>query len=242
MGWLLLGLLLCCVGWRAALAIHVGRDARQRGLDIQTSLCWALTALADARRYWWGARLDLLTDDEAQTLLRRAARERRLSHVTYVQCPLCGSEIADTLTVTDSGTLAIRPKAICERCDFRLDACRHCRHFLPASTSLAVGPFSYGQGGDPTHGRCARYREWQPVRETHPHVAQRLEALGHEYLRAPKRILDSYFPPEECSSFALDQSRLRRSEIPWLTRQRIALVRLHKNLTGNQAHEFPTSH
>jgi hypothetical protein len=162
MGWLVLVLLLCCVAWRVAMAIRAGRDARQRGLTIQASLGWTLVALADARRYWWGARLDLLTDDEAQAVLRRVPRKYGLACVTHVRCPLCGSEIAAALTVTDSGSLAVRPKATCDRCDFRLDACRHCRHFVPASSSLAVGTLSYGQGSDFTHGRCARYREWQP--------------------------------------------------------------------------------
>lgn len=245
MGWFLLVLLVCCFAWRVALAIRVGRDAHQRGLTIQASLGWALVALADARRYWWGARLNLLTDDEARALLRRAAREHGLPHVTHVRCHLCSSEIADALTVTASGTLAARARATCVRCDFRLDACRHCRHFLPGSTSLAVGAslavgtFSHDCGGDPTYGRCARYRDWQPVRETHPHMAQRLEAMGHEYLRAPKRILDSYFPLEECTSFALDLKRLRRSEIRWLTRQRIAFVRLHEKLARNQPQKSP---
>jgi hypothetical protein len=234
MGWFLLVLLMCCLAWRVVLAVRVGRDAHQRGLTIQASLGWALVALADARRYWWGARLNLLTDDEAQALLRHAAREHGLLHVTYVRCPLCGSKIADALTVAASGTLTTRARATCDRCDFRLDACRHCRHFLPGSTSLAVGTLVQDRGGDPTHGRCARYHDWQPVRETHPHMAQRLVAMGYECLRAPKRILDSYFPLAECTSFDLDLKRLRQSEIPWLTSQRIALVRLHEKLVGNQ--------
>lgn len=70
--------------------------------------------------------------------------------------------------------------------------------------------------------------------EAYPHMAQRLETMGYEYLRAPKRIQGSYFPPDECTSFSLDLKRLRKSDISWLTRQRIALLHLHRRIVNRK--------
>lgn len=70
------------------MATCVGRDARQRGAAVQNSLRWALIALLDAHHYWWGARLEMMADDEAEALLHRAAREHGLASVTNIRCPL----------------------------------------------------------------------------------------------------------------------------------------------------------
>jgi hypothetical protein len=216
--WAFLGLLLGSIAWRAVMAARVMRDARQRGADTRNQLRWALLAVLDDRFYWWGARLKVMTDEEAQTLLRCIAREHRLTSVTNVRCPLCGHEIADALAVSEAGALTVaRSRAVCRRCDFRLDTCRHCRHFLPARSAYASPAFAHGEGGDFSHGRCNRYRDWQPVQDAYPHVAKRLETMGYESLRAPQRIQDSYFPLEECTSFALDVKRLQKSEVSWLT-------------------------
>jgi len=239
-GWLFLALLLCGVAWRAVVAALVWRDARRRGLTAREGLRWALISLADAGRYWWGARLDLMLAGEAGTLLGRAAGEHGLAHVTGVRCPLCGSEIADALAVSEAGDLTVaRREAACRRCDFRLDACRHCCHFLPATSGYPGLAGADRGGGDFTHGRCDRYRDYQPVHQTHPRIAHRLEAMGYDYLRAPKRVLDSYFPLEEFSAFSLDPGRLRRSEVAWLTHQRTALIRLHERHRGESSGGVP---
>ena len=233
MGWLLLTFALSCIIWRVVVAARVWHDARQRGSTALNGLRWALTSLVNAHAYWWNARLEVMSASEAQVLLLHAAQAHDLTHVTDMRCPLCDHKIANALAVSEAGTLiATRRGTTCDRCDFRLDACRHCRHFLPA-TPAYVGPTISDVGsGDFTHGRCSRYRELQPVRDTHPHMARRLEAMGYEYLPAPKRIRDSYFPLDECTAFSLDPKRLRRSEIPWLTRQRLALIHLHQRLHG----------
>jgi len=231
--WLFFTLLLCFIAWRVTVATFVWRDARQHGLTVRNGLRWALVSLVNAYPYWWDARLDLMPAGKARALLRRAAREHGLAQVTNVQCPLCGYEIAGALVASDAGMLTVARREIrCGRCDFRLDACRHCRHFVPATPAFA-GPTLFERAGDDfTHGRCNRYRDWQPVRDAYPHMARRLEAMGYEYLRAASRIVDSYFPLDECTSFSLELKRLRRNEIAWLTRQRIALIRLHGRLHG----------
>jgi hypothetical protein len=235
MGWALLGLLLCAAGWRVATAARVLRDAQRRGADVRNGLRWALVALLNDRPYWWVARLTMMAGDEARALLRRMAQEHGLASVANVRCPLCGDEIADALAVSEAGALTVaRRGVLCGRCDLRLDACRHCRHFLPARLAYAGPAFAHGEGGDFTHGRCDRYREWQPVHDVYPHMAGRLEKMGYEYLSAPQRIQDSFFPPDECTSFALDLKRLRKSEVAWLTPQRRALLDLHSHVFGSQ--------
>lgn len=220
---LALGLGLAIIIWRLAAAIRVARDARRRGLSSPASLGWATVALVYAPGYWWHARLERLKRDEALDLLQSEARAHYLTSVINVRCPLCDAEIVNALAVTATGGLAIQPMAQCPRCDFRLDACRHCKHFLPAKDD-------FGDQPDFTHGRCGQYRAPQPVREAYPDVADRLEALGYDTLNSPKRIYDSYSPLDECTSFKLDWARLRRSQIAWLNRQRIALIQLSKRI------------
>ncbi len=218
-----LGLGLCLLVWRSAVAVRVGYDARRHGLSLQKTTGWTVLALVAADRWWWGARLRVLSEAEARTLLQSAAQAHRLTSVVNVRCPLCDAEIVDVLAVTDEGRLAIRPNAHCSRCDFRLDACRHCVHFLPAQEG-----FSLTKGeGDVSHGRCGQYRALQPVREAYPLQARQLEAMGYDTLPAPKPILDSYIPLEECTAFELKMDRLLASHVAWLTRQRTALIQLH---------------
>ena len=230
---LLLGLGLCFFAWRVAAAIHAGYDARMHGLSVLASLGWALIASVVPRRYWWRGRLDALTPDEARSLLQSTAQAHRLMCVVNVRCPLCDNEIANALSVTTSGLLAIRPGAACDRCDFRLDACRHCDHFLPAHEGATL----VDRHGDYSHGRCQVYRAVQPVREVYPHMAQRMESLGYDRLPAPKLIQDSYFPLEECTAFALNRDRLRWGNVHWLNYQRIALIRLHHKLYSDGSEE-----
>lgn len=232
---LLLGLGLCLLVWRLAAAAHAGYDARMHGLSIPASFRWALIASVVPRRYWWGIRLNLLTVDTARALLQRSAHAHGLQSVVNVRCPLCDNEIGDALSVTTPGALAIRPGAKCGRCDFRLDACRHCDHFLPAQDGFTL----LDRNGDYSHGRCSVYRAVQPVREVYPDQAQRLESLGYDQLPSPKFIQDSYFPLEECTAFSLNQKRLHWGNVRWLDHQRTALIRLHGKLDADESEELP---
>ena len=210
---------LAVVVGRIAAAIRVDQDARERGFSRLASLGWAMTAVVYPAGYWWQARLERLSASEANGLLQSAAQAHRLVSVVNVRCPLCDAEMVNALAVTASGALAIRRLAHCPRCDFRLDACRHCGNFLPAEDGIS------GQK-DFTYGRCKLYRAAQPVREAFPNMAARLEAMGYDTMNAPKRIVDSFVPLDECTGFALDEARLKVSRIRWLSRQRTALIRL----------------
>ncbi len=106
-------------------------------------------------------------------------------------------------------------------------------HFLPAQEG-----FSLVEGhGDLSHGRCAQYRALQPVREAYPRQARQLEAMGYDTLPAPKPIVDSYIPLEECTAFALKKDRLRDNHVAWLNRQRIALIQLQHSQSGSKVIE-----
>jgi hypothetical protein len=177
-------------------------------------------------RYWWGERLTRLDEAEARNLLRSEAAAHGLASVADVRCPLCDSELTGALALTEAGRLAIRPGAQCPKCDFRLDACRHCDHFLPARELSSA----FSRQEDFSHGRCRWYRARQPVREAYPQQATQLEALGYDELTAPRPITDSYFPLPECTAFTLNVERLKHSDVPWLTGQRLALLRLGQRL------------
>jgi hypothetical protein len=224
-GLVIIGILSLIV-WRGVLALQVALDARRRSFTPFEIGRWALIAVVAADRYWWGARLDRLAVPEARELLIDLARTYGLLHVTNVRCPLCETEIKNALAVTDSGELYIRRNAACSHCDFRVDACRHCAHFLPA----AGGYTMFERRGDFSHGRCGFYRAPEPVRTAYPQHARRMEALGYDMLPTPKRIADSYIPLAECTAFSLRPELLRNSRVPWIDRQRVNLIRLHQRV------------
>lgn len=221
--WLGVSLGLAILAWRVAVAVQAARDARGRGWSRLASAGWALSALVHGRWYWWQARLKRMSQAEARTVLAEQAAVHRLASVANLRCPLCDTEIENALSVTAAGVLAVHSPARCPRCDFRLDACRHCRHFLPAEDN-------WGGQKDFTTGRCGLYRAPQPVREAFPQIAARLEAMGYDTLNAPKRIVDSYVPLDDCRGFALDQERLKVNRIAWINQQRSALIQLRQTL------------
>jgi hypothetical protein len=215
------------LAWRLAAGARVAADAGGHGVPPALALRWALVGMVAPHRYWWGFRLETLAPDEARRLLDEAAQAHGLSGVADVRCPLCEAELPEALAVAPSGGLAVRPEARCPRCDFRLDACRHCQHFLPEQD-----PSGLALERDFSQGRCSRYRASQPVREAYPHLAEKLERLGYNSLLGPKAILDSYIPLEECTGYTVHLGRLRANKVPWLTRQRLALLRLHQRLSA----------
>src|SRR5262249_6605457 len=160
--------------WRVAVSARVAGDARARGWTPLASAGWAISALVSDTWYWWRApRLARLTEPEARFLLARQAQAHGLAAVVNGRCPLCDAELENVLPVTATGTLAVRARATCPRCDFRLDACRHCQHFSPSEDG-------WGSQKDFTTGRCQLYRGPQPVRQAYPQLAARLEAMGYE--------------------------------------------------------------
>ena len=227
---LLIGIGLSVLVWRSVVAIRVGRDARRLGLPVAKSAGWALIGLLYAQGYWWGARLARLSVVEGRDLLHEQAQAHRLQSVINVRCPLCDHEIDKALAVTADGELFIRRQATCPHCDFRLDACRHCEHFQPAAGSIMLrdGHGDFGQG------RCGFYRALESVRTAYPQHARRLEAMGYDALPAPKPIMDAYIPLEECTAFSLKEKYLRQNAVPWINRQRIALIQLYQRLVRHQ--------
>ncbi len=209
-GWIL-GLL--ALGWLAATALPVYLHARRRA-GPQEAARWALRALAYPRRYWWGERLLLLSEGEWERVLQRELARLRLSAPDGVHCPLCGREMPHVLEAGPGGEVRVRRPAECAVCGFRLDACRHCAHFRPArplgSGDLGLG--GWGGGEDFTTGSCGVYREWRPIWEVcPPSVAREMAKRGWDGLVTGRRIVDSYVPLEECTRFALDLARLRRT-------------------------------
>jgi hypothetical protein len=162
---------------------------------------------------------------EAQALLADSVREHNLLNVNDVRCPLCDHEIKQALSVV-AADLVVRRKAACGHCDFRVDACRHCTHFISAGDGVAI----FDRGGDFSHGRCGFYRAPEPVRTAYPRHARRMEALGYDVLPTPRPIVDSYVPLPECTAFTLKPELLRRSNVRWINHQRVALIRLQQRI------------
>jgi hypothetical protein len=221
--WLAAGLVAAGLVYRGS---RIWIDAGLHDFGLAPQLRWAVWGSIAPSRYWWDARIQALSSTEREGLLARETRRLDLSRADALRCPLCGAEIAAAWTLTAEARPDVAPGPVqCPRCDFRLDACRHCRHFLPGgSTNWA---HSSWERNDVTTGRCSRYSELQRVEQAcPPHMARHLRNRGYEQVSAPRVILDSYVPPEHCSCFQADRKRVRSSEIDWPDIRRAALLRL----------------
>ena len=214
-----LGLLVCRAG-------RIWVDAGRRGLGPARGLGWALLGAVVPSRYWWGARIEAMPPHEQADLLARETAALGLSRADSLRCPLCSTEVPHAWALTPDSCPTVAPGPIqCPRCDFRLDSCRHCVHFLPG-TPQTWGGFRWGSS-DVTFGRCSHYKVPQPVEQAcSPEVARQLKARGYEQVRAPLPIADSFLPPDFCTAFKPDRRRLRASEVRWPDARRVALLRL----------------
>jgi hypothetical protein len=222
--WLAIGL--AALGFLAFRAGRIWIDTSQRGFGLARRLGWTLLGTMAPSRYWWVARMEALSPHEQADLLARETAALGLRRADSLRCPLCGAELPHAWALTSEGRPTVAPGPIeCPRCDFRLDACRHCARFLPGKPQ-GWGQFRWGSG-DVTFGRCNHYQASQPVEQAcPPEMARRLKACGHERVRAPLPIVDSFLPPDFCTAFQPDRKRLRAGGIRWPDARRAALLRL----------------
>ena len=207
-------------------AMRVWLDARRFAWPALRRLGWSLAGALAPSRYWWGARLDALPPTETAALLASETRALGLGRADSQRCPLCGTEIPHAWALDAEGrtTVALGPVQ-CPACDFRLDSCRHCAHFLPGAPS-SWHSAAWNQP-DGTWGRCGHYKRSQPVDEAvDPDMARTLKRQGYEEIRAPVRIVDSLLRPDFCRAFAYEPKRLRASGLQRPAKKQAALLRL----------------
>lgn len=225
-------------------AVPIWVDGARRGIGLMRRLIWALVGIVAPSRYWWSARLEVMSPGEQAGLLTRETAALGLARADSLRCPLCGADVLRAWTLDSDGRPTAAPGPIkCPQCDFRLDACRHCAHFLPGN------PQGWGGGGwsndDLTFGRCSVYKELQPVEQvSSPEVARQLKVRGFDQVHAPLPIADSYMPPDFCTAFKLDRRRLQANGIRWPDARRVALLRMLGLLppatqTGTHDHAQP---
>ena len=197
-------------------------DASRRGFSLARRFGWSCIGAILPARYWWQARIEALSPQERADLVARETASLGLSRADGLRCPLCNAEIAQAWTLGGDGRPTVAPGPVkCPQCDFRLDACRHCAHFLPGAPAS-----SSWTSADMTFGRCGFYRAVQPVEQAYPpEVAQRLKARGYDQLRAPRPIVDSFVPLDGCNAFEPDRKRLHAGGIRWPDARRTALLR-----------------
>lgn len=222
--WLVIGLaLLGFLGYRAG---RVWLDTGRRDLEPARRVGWALAGAIVPDRYWWEARIEQMPAREKEELLAQETGALGLSRADSQRCPLCSAEVPGAWTLEAGDRPVVAPGPVeCPNCDFRLDACRHCAHFLP-------GP-GQGSGGTPWtssdfgSGRCSQYKVSQPVEQTTtPDMARRLKERGFVQVRAPMPIVDSFLPPDSCRAFTAERKRLKQGGLDWPDARRTALLRL----------------
>jgi hypothetical protein len=214
------------LGFLAYRSARVWIDAGRYGFEPVPRLGWALLSAMLPSRYWWGARIEALPAGERDALLAGETAGLGLSRADSLRCPLCGAEVPQAWTLAADGKPVVGPRLVeCPECDFRLDACRHCEHFLPGPPrSWASPPW---EGDDITFGRCGHYRTSQPVEQAcAPDVARQMKARGYQRTRAPRPIQDSFLPPDSCTAFKPERRRLRAGGVLWPDARRRALLRL----------------
>jgi hypothetical protein len=222
--WLAIGLsLLVFFGYRAG---RVWLDTGRRDLQPARRVGWALLGALFPDRYWWEARIEAMSDQEREELLVQGTSDLGLGRADSLRCPLCRAEVRRAWSLDADSRATVGPGPIeCPNCDFRLDACRHCVHFLPGPPRGGMGASRGGE--DPGSGRCNQYRVTQPVEQaTTPDIARRLKERGFEQVRAPIPIVDSFLPPDSCRAFTLERKRLKWSGLSWPDAHRTALLRL----------------
>lgn len=225
-GYFLLAAGLAVLGFLAYRFGRIWIDAGRRGFGLERRLGWALLGAVIPSCYWWRARIETLPPQKQTDFLARETAALGLSRADSLRCPLCRAEVLHAWALTADGRPTVAPGPVeCPRCDFRLDSCRHCIHFLPAASQMLEG-FPLGSG-DMTFGRCGQYKALQPVeRVCSPEMARRLKARGLEHIRSPLPIVDSFVPPDFCTAFKPVRQRIRASEIRWPGPRRVALLRL----------------
>lgn len=240
-----MGTLLAILGgvaaiWTLVMGALVWRDAR--ALSVPPRARWSLVLEGVTRpwRYWYLTRPRCMSSAARQEWLTAQAQRWGLSHVRAAYCPLCGAKIADAWRVRPDGRLTTAPGPVrCPRCDFRLDACRHCAYFQPAGATTG-SPWSIDEIAW-THGRCILYKSLQPVEAiTNREMARRLRERGYDHLRAATPIADSYIPLTECRGFVLEPRNLTHSGMskPGL-RQRLAIQVEATDQPAEEAAEQP---
>ena len=182
----------------------------------ETLLKLTLSAGADGIAARLARRLGVTLETRAR-LASEEAQRRRLARLTNLRCPLCDTEIEDAWTVTPDRRIEARPNCVCPRCDFRLDACRHCQHFVAGGTSgssytgWSLQPMVNFGDEDFTRGGCGVYRAYVSVYDLYDERTADRFAMFAERVRMPKPVADSYHPLPECRAFALAPNRLRHS-------------------------------
>ena len=217
-------LALAILGFLVYRAGRIWLDAGRHGFNRLRRLGWACVGAILPSRYWWGARVRALSPHEQDDLLERESASTGLTQADSLRCPLCGAEVPRAWTLDRDGRVSVAPGPIrCPQCDFRLDACRHCAHFLPGAAQASSSWVST----DMTYGRCGFYTSVQPVEQAcTPEVAQRLKVRGYDQLRAPQPVIDSFVPLDGCNAFEADRKRLQAGGIRWPDARRTALLRL----------------
>jgi hypothetical protein len=214
------------------LAYRGGRvwvDSGRRGFEPARRLGWALGGAAAPARYWWGVRIEALSSVERDDLLARETAALGMTQADGLRCPLYVAEVPGAWALDPEGRATVGPGPVeCPDCDFRLDACRHCEHFLPGDPpSSAVWGQVSSRSDDITYGRCGHYKKTQPVEQAcAPDVARRLKARGWERVRGPYPVVDSLVPPDCCQAFRPDRKRLKAGGVRWPDAHRAALLRL----------------
>jgi len=92
---------------------------------------WSLAGGINPSLYWWNYRISALTLEQLDSIVRKEAATLNLESLDSMICPLCGSEIKEAWSVTENGRITVSKWPVsCPRCDFCLDSCRFCQHFL----------------------------------------------------------------------------------------------------------------
>jgi hypothetical protein len=203
-------------------AARIWVDSRKLGWPRPRRLGWALLGTVSPSSYWWDARVQALEGEAQEALLDDEQPDA-------LECPLCGAQVPHAWTVDAEGRVTVAPGPIeCPECDFRLDACRHCAHFLPGPPrGWAQSAFT---ADDMTYGRCGFYKTVQPVEQAaDPDMARQLQERGYDQIRAPRPIPDSFLPLDSCRAFKPDRRRLRMDGVQWPDARRTALMKVARD-------------
>jgi len=106
-------------------------DSGRRGMGLTRRLTLALVGTSRLAATG-GVHAGGHVPGEQADLLKRETAALGLARADNLRCPLCGADVPRAWALDSDGRPTAAPGPIkCPQCDFRLDACRHCAHFLP---------------------------------------------------------------------------------------------------------------
>jgi len=213
-------------------AVSAFSFSRKKGVPFFRSLLYGIEAFFHYPKFQWVRKPHLsLSDEEKNQILKESSRVTKATLPSSFLCPFCKVEIPGTLKTIPNEGITVKSRPLyCPKCHTRLDTCRYCLFFEPATSAFLGG------GVDISTGKCTVIKKNQPIEELcEPSTAKRLREMGWNTLYAGIKIPDSFTPPDSCRQFQFDNHKTSLDHLPDMGRVRYSLLKLEETYSQDSS-------